>query len=64
LANVKQIFSSEIFGQIKPNFAGSIYVISSIKLHHLVLLTVANQKNELLLLAMFVGQMEPYEEAL
>jgi hypothetical protein len=30
LANVKQIFS-EIFGQIKPNFAGSIYVISYIK---------------------------------
>jgi hypothetical protein len=30
--------------------AGSIYV--------------ANQKKELLLVAMFVGQMEPYEEAL
>jgi signal peptidase I len=29
-----------------------------------VLLTVANQKQELLLVAMFVGQMEPYEEAL
>jgi hypothetical protein len=27
-------------------------------------LTVANQKKELLLVAMFVGQMEPYEEAL
>jgi hypothetical protein len=27
-------------------------------------LTVANQKKELLLAAMFVGQMEPYEEAL
>jgi hypothetical protein len=25
---------------------------------------VANQKKELLLVAMFVGQMEPYEEAL
>jgi hypothetical protein len=26
--------------------------------------TVANQKKELLLVAMFVGQMEPHEEAL
>ena len=29
-----------------------------------VFLTVANQKKELLLVAMFVGQMEPHEEAL
>jgi hypothetical protein len=29
-----------------------------------IVLTVANQKKELLLVAMFVGQMEPYEEAL
>jgi hypothetical protein len=29
-----------------------------------IFLTVANQKKELLLVAMFVGQMEPYEEAL
>jgi hypothetical protein len=27
-------------------------------------LTLANQKKELLLVAMFVGQVEPYEEAL
>jgi hypothetical protein len=27
-------------------------------------LTLANQKQELLLVAMFVGQMEPYEDAL
>jgi hypothetical protein len=29
-----------------------------------IFLTVANQKKELLLVAMFVGQMEPNEEAL
>jgi hypothetical protein len=29
-----------------------------------IFLTVANQKKELLLVAMFVGQIEPYEEAL
>jgi hypothetical protein len=29
-----------------------------------ICLTLANQKNKLLLVAMFVGQMEPYEEAL
>jgi hypothetical protein len=29
-----------------------------------IFLTVANQKKEFLLMAMFVGQMEPYEEAL
>jgi hypothetical protein len=29
-----------------------------------IFLTVANQKQELLLVAMFVGQMEPYEDAL
>jgi hypothetical protein len=29
-----------------------------------IFFTVANQKKELLLVAMFVGQMEPHEEAL
>jgi hypothetical protein len=29
-----------------------------------IFLTVVNQKKELLLVAMFVGQMEPYEEVL
>jgi hypothetical protein len=29
-----------------------------------IVLTVANQKKELLLVAMLVGQMEPYEDAL
>jgi hypothetical protein len=29
-----------------------------------IFLTVANQKEKLLLVAMFAGQMEPYEEAL
>jgi hypothetical protein len=86
----------KLLGQMEPNLAGSIYVRSSIKLLHFVLLgqqiwlprailvsdwlmlskssplkllekiclTLANQKKELLLVAMFVGQMEPYEEAL
>jgi hypothetical protein len=56
--------------------AGSIYARSSIKLLHLVpfgqqtclrgedFLTLANQKKELLLTAMFIGRMEPNEEAL
>jgi hypothetical protein len=29
-----------------------------------IFFTVANQKKELLLVSMFVGQMEPYDEAL
>jgi hypothetical protein len=29
-----------------------------------IFFTVANQKKELLLVALFVGQMEPYDEAL
>jgi hypothetical protein len=36
IALVGHVCYSEIFGQIKPNFAGRIYVISSIKLLHLV----------------------------
>jgi hypothetical protein len=63
-----------------PNLAISIYIRSSIKFLRfvpfglqircqeqflfLIFITVANQKKELLLVAMFVGQMEPYEEAL
>jgi hypothetical protein len=40
---------------MEPNLAVSIYVRS---------LTLANQKKELILAAMFVGRMEPNEEAL
>jgi hypothetical protein len=47
----------KLLGQMEPNLAGSIYVRYSIK-------PVANQKKKLLLVAMFVGQMEPNEEAL
>jgi hypothetical protein len=65
----------KLLGQIKPILAGSIYVRSSIKLLHLVpfgeqtwppraILSVANQKQELLLAAVFVGQMERNEETL
>jgi hypothetical protein len=57
---------------MEPNLAGSIYVRYSIKLlpfgqavsEEKIFLTVANQKQELLLVAMFVGQMEPNEDAL
>jgi hypothetical protein len=67
LANVKQIFSPETplpngtklgrkhlckFGSIWPSsFRGDFLI-------------VANQKKELLLAAMFIGRMEPNEEAL
>jgi hypothetical protein len=51
----------KLLGQIKLNLAGSIYARSSIKHLHS---TVANQKKELLLVAMFIGRMEPNEEAL
>jgi hypothetical protein len=61
----------KLLGQIKPNLAGSIYVRSSIKLLHLVPFDqqtwpsrAINQKKELLLTAMFIGRMEPNEEAL
>jgi uncharacterized membrane protein YqhA len=50
----------KLLGQMEPNLAGSIYVRYSIKL----LLTVANQKKELLLAAIFVGQTERNEETL
>jgi hypothetical protein len=49
----------KLLGQMEPNLAGSIYEAVSE-----IFLTVANQKKELLLVAMFVGQMEPDEEAL
>jgi hypothetical protein len=56
----------KLLGQIEPNLAGSIYVRSSIKFLRFgpFGLQIAKQKKELLLVAMFVGQMEPYEEAL
>jgi hypothetical protein len=59
---------------MEPNLAGSVSVRSSIKFlrfglapfgqavsEEKIFLTVANQKQELLLVAMFVGQMEPYQ---
>jgi hypothetical protein len=49
--------SLKLLGQIKPNLAGSLHVIS-------ICLTLANQKQELLLAAIFVDQMEPNEDAL
>jgi hypothetical protein len=52
----------KLLGQMEPNLAGSIYVRYSIKLLHMV--PFGQQKKELLLVAMFVGLMEPYEEAL
>jgi hypothetical protein len=52
----------KLLGQMEPTLAGIIYVRYSIK--EKVCLTIANQKKELLLMAMFAGQMEPYEEAL
>jgi hypothetical protein len=70
----------KLLGQIKPNLAGSIYVRSSMTLHRCFLpslapfgqavseekifLAVANQKQELLLVAVFVGQTERNEETL
>jgi hypothetical protein len=69
----------KLFGKMEPILAGSIYVRSR-TLHRCflpslapfgqavteekILLTFANQKKELILVAMFVGRMEPNEEAL
>jgi hypothetical protein len=69
----------KLLSQMEPNLAGSIYVRYSIKLLHMVpfgqqtwpprairedFLTVANQKKELLLAAIFVGKTERNEETL
>jgi hypothetical protein len=55
----------KLLGQIKPNLVGSIYVRSSIKLLLLVpFAPLANQKQKLLLAAIFVGQTERNEETL
>jgi hypothetical protein len=62
----------KLLGQMEPNLAGSIYVRSSIKLLHLIpfgqeekiFLTLANQKQELPLVAIFVGGMGRNEETL
>jgi hypothetical protein len=43
---------------MEPNLAVSIYAKEKI------FLTLANQKTKLILVAMFVGQMEPNEEAI
>jgi hypothetical protein len=48
----------KLLSQIKTNLAGSIYVRSKI------CLTLANQKQELLLAATFVGQTKRNEETL
>jgi hypothetical protein len=68
--------SLKLLGQMEPNLAGSIYVRSSIKFLHFVLfgqqiwlprailVSVANEKQELLLAAIFVGQTERNEETL
>jgi hypothetical protein len=47
----------KLLGQMEPNLAGSIYARS-------FCLTLANQKKELLLAPMFIGRMEPNDEAL
>jgi hypothetical protein len=66
----------KLLGQMEPTLAGNIYVRSPIKLLHSLVsfgqavsgekicLTLANQKQELLLAAIFVGQMERNEETL
>jgi hypothetical protein len=65
--------SLKLLGQMEPNLAGSICVRFSIKFLHFVpfgqqiwlpraILVIS--KKELLLVAMFVGRMEPNEEAL
>jgi hypothetical protein len=52
----------KLLDQMEPNLAGSIYVRSSIKFLHFLI--VANQKKELRLAFRFIGRMEPNEEAL
>jgi hypothetical protein len=66
----------KLLGQMEPNLAGSIYVRSSIKLLYClapfglavseekIFLTLANQKQELPLVAIFVGGMERNDETL
>jgi hypothetical protein len=65
----------KLLGQMEPNLAESIYVRYSIKLLHVVpfgqqtwppraILFSDNQKEELLLVAIFVGQTERNEETL
>jgi UDP-N-acetyl-D-mannosaminuronic acid transferase (WecB/TagA/CpsF family) len=56
LANVKKISSETAFLLSLAPFGQAVS-------EEKIVLTVANQKTELLLVAMFVGQMEPYEEA-
>jgi hypothetical protein len=70
LANVKTIFSSEtawpngaklgIYGPWVCPFQNCVRQPPPQK----IVLTLANQKKELILAAMFVGRMEPNEEAL
>jgi hypothetical protein len=65
LANVKQIFSSETAWQngAKLCFLPSLAPFGQAVSEEKIFLTVANQKKELLLVAIFVGQMEPNEDA-
>jgi hypothetical protein len=53
----------KLLGQKEPNLEGSIYVRFS-AVSEKIFLTLANQKKELLLAAMFVGRMEPNEKVL
>jgi hypothetical protein len=67
LANVKQIFTSETawpYGAKlgRKHLCKGLYKVSS--LHSVWPTNIANQKKELLLAAMFIGRMEPNEEAL
>jgi hypothetical protein len=77
LATVKKIFSSETAWPNgaklgRKHLCKVLYKVSSFRsvwptnmaVSEEIFLTLANQKKELLLVAMFVGRMEPYEEAL
>jgi hypothetical protein len=75
---LKQSSPLKLLGQMEPNLAGSIYVRSSIKFlrfipfgqqiwrvsREKICFTLANQKQELLLAAIFVGKTERNEETL
>jgi hypothetical protein len=76
LATVKKSSPLKLLGQMEPNLAGSVYVRSSIKFLRFVgsiwpssfrgedFLTVANQKQELPLVAIFFGRTGQNEETL
>jgi hypothetical protein len=68
----KQSSPLKLLGQMEPNLAGSIYVRFSIKLLHMVpfgqrgedFFNISQSEKELYLVAIFVGQMAPNEDAL